>query len=339
MDFTQAYECPEYLLAKNQENSPENMKLFNAASIGSLTAVETCLQKGGKPNFFHRPTDQKNALHVASENGYAEVVKSLIAGGAVVEAIAASSKDTALVLAGAGGHESTVKVLLEAGADISAKNCFGNTALHGASRVDVPTTSLLLHAGADPNVTNNKGSTPLHFACHEEDDFELCNAMIELLLKQGATVDIKDARGATPLMILASTGNLVGIKLLLAQGADKDTTDNEGRTLLKVSEFFGHAAVSNFLSPKPVENTKANVMSSRSNNGTSAMDKNTKMKRGTSSAVDGKRVSQSAPGLEKKGRGRSVSPRSKARVGAGAASNSTNKPGVSSKMGTTSRRR
>ena len=35
--------------------------------------VRTALQKGGKPNFFSRPKDNMNALHIAAESGFREV--------------------------------------------------------------------------------------------------------------------------------------------------------------------------------------------------------------------------------------------------------------------------
>lgn len=76
---------PDYVLARNQVASEENLRLFKAALAGSITGVREALNEGGKPNYFYRPEDSKNSLHVAAENGYAEVCEMLLNHGAVVD--------------------------------------------------------------------------------------------------------------------------------------------------------------------------------------------------------------------------------------------------------------
>jgi len=76
------------------------------------------LKKGAKPNYFHRPEDQKNALHVAAENGYNDIVTLLYEHGAVIDSIAASSKSTAVMLATQNDFPETVKILIDLGANL-----------------------------------------------------------------------------------------------------------------------------------------------------------------------------------------------------------------------------
>lgn len=111
---------PEHLLACNQESSPENLALFKSALAGSMMGVETALAKGAKPDFFFRPEDQKNALHISSERGSAHIVTALLDAGANVNCVAISSKNTALILAAQFNHSEVVKILLERGADVNA---------------------------------------------------------------------------------------------------------------------------------------------------------------------------------------------------------------------------
>lgn len=47
--------------------------------------VRRALAEGAVPNFFYRPEDSKNSLHVASERGFADVCEELLQHGAAVD--------------------------------------------------------------------------------------------------------------------------------------------------------------------------------------------------------------------------------------------------------------
>ncbi len=109
---------PEYLLQENQLATDENIGLFHAANKGNLAECEKLLKRGAKPNFFFRPDDQKNALHVAAEHGFVDIVKLLLRHGAEVNSIATTDQSSALTLAAHNDDPNVIKVLLEAGASI-----------------------------------------------------------------------------------------------------------------------------------------------------------------------------------------------------------------------------
>jgi ankyrin repeat protein len=111
---------PEYLHLNNQIPTKENIALFEAAVAGDFNRVKTLLKQGAKPNFFHRPEDQKNALHVAAEHAYDDIVDLLLQNGAAVNAIAATDQSTALILASHHGNPKILNLLINAGADIQA---------------------------------------------------------------------------------------------------------------------------------------------------------------------------------------------------------------------------
>lgn len=86
---------------------------------------------------------ENDALHMASQDGYLDVVKSLVEDGADIH----SDNDCALQLASEAGHLDVVKYLVENGADIHAEN---ERALKMASEeghIDV--VKYLVEKGAD----------------------------------------------------------------------------------------------------------------------------------------------------------------------------------------------
>lgn len=110
---------PEYLLQENQLATDENVGLFHAANKGNIAECERLLKRGAKPNFFFRPEDQKNALHVAAEHCFVDIVKLLLQHGAEVNSIATSDQSSALTLAAHNNDPNLIRILLESGAAIN----------------------------------------------------------------------------------------------------------------------------------------------------------------------------------------------------------------------------
>lgn len=86
------------------------------------------------------------------------------------------------------------RLLIEAGADVSACTDDGFQPLHGASLANnVSSIRLLINAGANINAQSAKGHTPLHTAVY----YDSAEA-VELLLLHGARLDMKLLNGETP---------------------------------------------------------------------------------------------------------------------------------------------
>ena len=90
-----------------------------------------------------------------------------------------------------------IKVLLEAGLNLNARDKYGYTPLlraaWGNKNPDVIKT--LLAAGADLKAKTKNGSTPLHLAAQNNENPD----MIEALLAAGAKLEARDEFGSTPL--------------------------------------------------------------------------------------------------------------------------------------------
>jgi len=72
---------------------------------------------------------------------------------------------------------------------------------------------LLLDRGASPNIPDGAGNTPLHIAA-ERGNLELC----EYFLFLGARPSLKNGEGRTPLDMAAAQGHERIVRLLEAQG-------------------------------------------------------------------------------------------------------------------------
>ena len=114
--------------------------------------------------------------------------------------------------------------LIEAGADVNARDAEGNTPLILASFYAGPRcVELLLEKGADPNAANRSGVTALIRAAT---DYE----KTRLLVDAGAKVRVRTADlGNTPLILAARrAGNSRTVRLLLERGADATERDEAG---------------------------------------------------------------------------------------------------------------
>lgn len=142
-----------------------------------------------------KPTPTTTLLHQAAKAGDAQRVRSLISGGANVDAKNIIG-NTPLYEAAQQGHKDIVELLVTKGADVNAKNISGRTPLHRAAEAgDVKLVQSLISNGADVNLKDwNQGANPLHYAVdrgHRD--------MAELLIAKGADVNAKDNRSQTPL--------------------------------------------------------------------------------------------------------------------------------------------
>jgi ankyrin repeat protein len=165
-------------------------------------------------------------LHYAALCGLQVVVKFLIIQHSQDVHSRCLYDELPLHLASRQGHADVALVLLEHGADLTAKTNDGSTPLHLTKSVNV--TRLLLEHGADATAQTKDGSRPLHAAVQK--GYEDC---ARLLLEHGADVTAQTKNGSTPL----HQARYVEIaRLLLEHGADATAQTKYGSTPL-------HAAV------------------------------------------------------------------------------------------------
>lgn len=113
----------------------------------------------------------------------------------------------------AGNSATVINMLVQAGADVHAKDEAERTPLHRAS--DEEAVRAPLATGAAPDVAAANGDTPLHIAARAKDE-----EAVRALLAAGAAPDVAAANGDTPLHIAARARARYIMWRLLMAGAD-----------------------------------------------------------------------------------------------------------------------
>ena len=186
----------------------------------------------------------RSPLHRVSVLGNFAIVKMLVKAGAGV-CVTDTEGDTCLTLAAYFGHTQTVRYLVsvpEVDVNHSADDNF--TALHVAAQENhAEVVEVLIDAGADIEAKNEKGSSPLHRACSEG-----ALDTVKLLVKAGAGVRVADNRGETCLMYAVYRGHTETVRTLLCMPeVDVNQSSNSGLTPLRNAVLRKHSDVSQLL--------------------------------------------------------------------------------------------
>ena len=132
-----------------------------------------------------------------------------------------------------------VRALVEQGADVTARQGDGATALHWAAYWnEAEPAGLLIEAGAEVNAANDLGVTPLWAAAENGSA-----AMTRRLLEAGADPNLPLLSGETPLLTAARVGAADVAGLLLEAGADSDATAGRSQTALMWAVSQRHPGV------------------------------------------------------------------------------------------------
>jgi ankyrin repeat protein len=238
-------------------------------SAGDVQKIRLLMHHGADVNKVSK--SGRTALMLAARiPDSAPAVHMLLAKGAAVE-----PKDnqgaTALVEAIAGNDTESIRMLIEAGADIRQAGGFlGFSPLSGAAAAgNAAIVRLLLQKGAKVDETmtapesvltvkNGKIAfghiTPLAMASTYGPP-----EVVKTLIEAGADVNAQDVRGMTPLMLAFSTDrfNPAIVRMLLAHGADPSRKSTAGESALDWAHKMGANGFSESLTARDVTAPRA----------------------------------------------------------------------------------
>lgn len=217
---------------------------FSEAVVkGDLQSVKNLLAKGVNIN---EPLDGRTALHQAASAGHTDILKILLDAGADISArdrgLFSQGAD-ALYLASVSGQSEVVRELLTKGAKVDSTEDNGWTSLIKAAQLgNVPVARMLLDFKADVNIRSKDGTTPILVAAQQGHA-----EIVKMLLDGGAYVDTLTNDRSTPLMQAAQQGHFDVVKLLLINGANVNARRDDNVSALYLASYNGHTEIAGIL--------------------------------------------------------------------------------------------
>lgn len=146
---------------------PEKQTPLHAAAVlGDASIVEELLKHGANADVGD--SEGNTALHITAAIDHVEVARSLLQASTSIEATRYGSMETPLHVASSEGSCGVLEALLEAGANVLARNSNGDTPLHCACRsLEYRAVNLLLHWDADESIVNKQGKFPAEVMGHD----------------------------------------------------------------------------------------------------------------------------------------------------------------------------
>ncbi|NXA15317.1 ZDH13 Palmitoyltransferase, partial [Sapayoa aenigma] len=243
---------------------PSTCDIVKATQYGMLERCRELVEAG----YDVRQPDKENVtlLHWAAINNRQELVKYYISKGAIVDQLGGDLNSTSLHWAIRQGHLPMVVLLLKCGADPSLIDGEGFSSIHLAVLFQhMPIVAYLISKGQNIDTTDLSGQTPLMLTAQKAigpeptrfllkfnpslnavDNVQKNTALhwaitagnisaVDLLLEAGASLDIKNVKGETPLDLAYQSQNHFMVYMIKEEERMRNRRNNR---LLKIVEKY-----------------------------------------------------------------------------------------------------
>ncbi|MDR2459371.1 MAG: ankyrin repeat domain-containing protein [Deltaproteobacteria bacterium] len=175
------------------------------------------------------------------------------------------------------GNLSKVQDAIKAGANVNAKDDWGETPLHIAAAsmfINSEVVRALINAGANVNARNNYGLTPLTtlwqpgFESQSKPEERI--AVLNILVSAGADVNARDTDGRTVLMNAVESFGTSVVNALINAGADVNARDNNGKTPLMYISSCSYGSIDEINSVVSILTKAGADLNAKDSNGKSA---------------------------------------------------------------------
>jgi ankyrin repeat protein len=183
-----------------------------AAEAADTAILEQLLDAGA--NADSPNAEGMTALMLVARTGNVEAAQLLVDHGATVDARESFGGQTALMWASARRHPEMIEYLISRGAAVDARSAVRDYQRH-------------IQAEGRPKSLDSGGFTPLLYAAREN-----CIECVDVLLANGADIDLPDPDGVSPVHVAVMNANWDLAKRLIEAGADVDQWDIYGEAPL-----------------------------------------------------------------------------------------------------------
>ncbi len=221
----------------NEADKNGETPLHLASWGGHLDTLQHLINNGA--NISTKDSSGKTPLDIARDKGHNNLVQYLQQTQLII--------DKQLLIAIGNSDLSKVRGLVAQGANIDTNDKNGNTPLYSAAEIgDLNLVKLLLDNGANIEAKNGEyQATPLHGAV---ENYRL--DVVKLLLNCGANVNAEDKGNWTPLHYAADTNSLDIVKVLVDAHANLGAKGNYGKIPLDIAKDKRHNNIVKYLEEK-----------------------------------------------------------------------------------------
>ena len=233
-------------MAAELERKVADYDIFELIDDNEAVLVKERLAKGQIDVHQRREGVGSTPLMHAVIRNMVEVCSMLIDAGAEVDARNCCGR-TPLIMASCGRNAELCRLLVDAGADVNAKDNNGDSPLAGAACVgNAEVVECLIEMGADIEAPNHDAKPPI-VATADCGNFDIC----EVLARAGADVNALGGYAElgrwTALMHAALQGNDKACRMLLDAGADAAAKGSDGATPLGLAAARNYSGICRML--------------------------------------------------------------------------------------------